>query len=62
MEGGLHEKMQELGYGCTATREDCRETFLSFGVTNITPAVVARVLGKYKIWLLFVDFHGLKRN
>ena len=47
MEGGLHEKMQELGYGCLATHDECREIFLGFGVANITPGVVARVLGMY---------------
>lgn len=53
MEGGLHEKIQELGYGCMASHEDCRETFLSFGVANITPAVVARVLGKMNFFCCF---------
>jgi len=45
MEGGLQDKIQELGYGCMATREDCRETLLSFGLSNLNPAVIARVLG-----------------
>jgi CCR4-NOT transcription complex subunit 1 len=45
MEGNLHDVMEELGYACCATREDCRETLMHFNVANVSPAVVAKVLG-----------------
>ncbi|KAI8491153.1 CCR4-NOT transcription complex subunit 1, partial [Branchiostoma belcheri] len=45
MEGSLAEMMQEVGYGCCASVEECRNTLLQFGVREVTPAVVARVLG-----------------
>ncbi|CAH1270308.1 CNOT1 [Branchiostoma lanceolatum] len=45
MEGSLAELMQEVGYGCCASVEECRNTLLQFGVREVTPAVVARVLG-----------------
>ncbi len=44
MEGSLADLILEVGYGCTATMEECRNTLVQFGVREITAASVARVL------------------
>lgn len=45
MENSLAEMVSEVGYGCTASLEECRNTLLSFGVRELTAPAVARVLG-----------------
>ncbi|XP_070574645.1 LOW QUALITY PROTEIN: CCR4-NOT transcription complex subunit 1-like [Ptychodera flava] len=45
MDGSLAELMLEIGYGCCATVEECRNTLVQFGTNSITPSSIARVLG-----------------
>ncbi|KAJ7383190.1 CCR4-NOT transcription complex subunit 1 [Desmophyllum pertusum] len=58
MEDDLADLMQEIGYSSCSSVEDCRGTLVQFGVQDITPAAVARVLGKkstyeFSFFLLF---------
>ena len=46
MEAELHEKMQELGYGCLTSREEFREFIMNFRIQNINTMTIAKVLGK----------------
>nr|XP_006813651.1 PREDICTED: CCR4-NOT transcription complex subunit 1-like [Saccoglossus kowalevskii] len=45
MDGSLADTLLEIGYGCCATVEECRNTLVQFGVNCITPISVAKVLG-----------------
>ena len=47
MEAELHEKMQELGYGCLTSREEFREFIMNFGIQNINTVTIAKVLGNF---------------
>ena len=44
MEGSLADMILEVGYGCTSSIEECRNTLVQLGVREITAASVARVL------------------
>ncbi|XP_064641680.1 CCR4-NOT transcription complex subunit 1-like isoform X3 [Lineus longissimus] len=44
-ESSLADMIVEVGYSCTASIEECRTTLVQFGVREITPASIARVLG-----------------
>ena len=45
MQSNLADIIEELGYACMATREEFRETLLNFGVANVTPGNVAKIIG-----------------
>ena len=45
MENSLADLVLEVGYGCTQNAEECRNTLIQFGVREITPMSIARVLG-----------------
>ena len=45
MENSLADMVLEVGYGCTQNAEECRNTLVQFGVREITPMSIARVLG-----------------
>lgn len=46
MESSLSDLLMELGYGCCASPEECRNALVSMGSgREISPAAVARVLG-----------------
>ena len=44
-DASLAEMILERGYSCTASPEECRGTLMQFGVRELTPASVAKVLG-----------------
>ncbi|XP_033113474.1 CCR4-NOT transcription complex subunit 1-like isoform X3 [Anneissia japonica] len=41
----LADALQELGYGCCQSMEECRKTLMQLGVQNLTPLSIAMVLG-----------------
>eukprot|EP00794_Sanderia_malayensis_P019065 gene19065-20980_t len=41
----LCDIMEELGYSCCASRDECRDVITKYGVANVNPNCVARVLG-----------------
>lgn len=45
LEASLADMILEAGYGCTSSVEECRSNLLQFGVREITPSSVAKVLG-----------------
>ena len=45
MDGSLAELMQEMGYGCCATVEECHKTLVQFGINGLTASNVAKVIG-----------------
>ncbi len=45
MESSLSDMLLEVGYGCTQSVEECRNTLVQCGVREISPASIARVLG-----------------
>ncbi|KAK2193621.1 hypothetical protein NP493_11g11020 [Ridgeia piscesae] len=45
MEGSFADMVVEIGYGLTSSVEECRNSLLQFGVQEMTPAAVARMLG-----------------
>ncbi|XP_064610278.1 CCR4-NOT transcription complex subunit 1-like isoform X2 [Liolophura sinensis] len=57
MESSYADMILEAGYGCTATVEECRNTLMQFGVRELTPAAVARVLG-----MMARSHQGLNEN
>lgn len=59
MEGNLHDIIEELGYACLATREEGREVLGHFGISNIHPGVVAKVLSMMIKTLNGLDGSGI---
>lgn len=45
MDGSLAELMQEMGYSCCATVEECHKTLVQFGINGLTASNVAKVIG-----------------
>ncbi|XP_072169675.1 CCR4-NOT transcription complex subunit 1-like [Diadema setosum] len=45
MDGSLAELMQEMGYGCCATVEECHKTLLQIGSNGLTASSLAKVIG-----------------
>lgn len=45
MDGSLSDMMQEVGYSCCATMDECRKSLVQFGVGSLTASAVARVVG-----------------
>ncbi|XP_063970716.1 CCR4-NOT transcription complex subunit 1-like isoform X2 [Lytechinus pictus] len=45
MDGSLAELMQEMGYSCCATVEECHKTLVQFGINGLTAGNVAKVIG-----------------
>ncbi|XP_065678715.1 CCR4-NOT transcription complex subunit 1 isoform X1 [Hydra vulgaris] len=62
LESNLMDIMEELGYGCIATREDCRETISHINIANLTPAVVAMVLAMMARTRVGLDGSGSIQN
>ncbi|CAF1576548.1 unnamed protein product, partial [Adineta ricciae] len=44
MDGSLADVILEIGYSFTASTEDCRKTLVHFGVQEIEPMTVARII------------------
>lgn len=44
-DASLADLILERGYSCTASPDECRSTLMQFGVREITPSSVAKVLG-----------------
>ena len=44
MDGSLADMMQEMGYSCCATMDECRKSLLQFGTTSLSASAVARVI------------------
>lgn len=44
MEGNMCEIIEELGYTCMTTKDDCRETLLNFGIAALNATNVAKVI------------------
>lgn len=44
MDGNLADLILEVGYNFTANIEECRTSLMQFGIRDVTPASVARVL------------------
>ena len=44
MDGSLADVILGIGYSFTASAEDCRKTLVHFGVQEIEPMTVARVI------------------
>ncbi|KAL5022887.1 hypothetical protein ScPMuIL_002042 [Solemya velum] len=45
MDASLADIILEAGYSCTTSVEECRSTLIQFGVREITPASVAKLIG-----------------
>ncbi len=44
MDGSLADMMQEMGYSCCATMDECRKSLLQFGTNSLSASAVARVI------------------
>lgn len=44
-DASLADMIHERGYGCTASPDECRNMLMQFGIKEVTPASVAKVLG-----------------
>ena len=45
MDSSLADMMQEIGYGCCTTMDECRKTLVQIGNNAISAGSVARVIG-----------------
>ena len=45
MDGSLADMMQEMGYGCCASMDECRKSLVQFGANSLTASAVAKVIG-----------------
>ena len=45
MDGSLADMMQEIGYGCCTTMDECRKTLVQIGINSVSASAVARVIG-----------------
>lgn len=62
MEDDLADLMLEIGYSSCASVEDCQDTLTNFGVQDITPASVARVLGMMVKTVFGLGEHVIVQN
>ena len=57
MDGSLADVIVEMGYNFTASVEDCRNTLVYFGLQELKPSAIARMLSA-----MIKTHSGLKNN